>query len=313
MKSRGLSAFTLVELLVVVAILALLVAILLPSLSQASRYTRTAICAANLRHIGQAAHARQGELGLEPLAKGWQGMLLPHAGDQGDMFICPEGEPSAYQTDTLMMADRTNGLFTQFVEGPWAMKLSDTQYNAMGLTESKNNIVPPGYKADSNPHIYWICIEDWRSSHSDRDFEDLRVRITEQADGSAELYCKIGGTGHNLELVDEDQELIATKAQMQSGFAIEMGAGLTSYAMNRDAFSMRGPSGQIFVLDFERHLTDGDQVWKYWEDGLPTFARHTGRINVLRIDGEVRLSYPEEIDPALPSNAERHWYGGIRP
>lgn len=45
-------AFTLIELLIVVSILALLVSILLPALSHAREITRAAICMSNLRHWG---------------------------------------------------------------------------------------------------------------------------------------------------------------------------------------------------------------------------------------------------------------------
>jgi len=50
-------AFTLVELLVVVAISALLAAMLLPGLSQARATSRLVVCAGNLRQIGAAVHA----------------------------------------------------------------------------------------------------------------------------------------------------------------------------------------------------------------------------------------------------------------
>lgn len=53
-RPRPARAFTLIEILVVVAILALLVAILLPSLSQARTSARTAACAANEHQMGLA-------------------------------------------------------------------------------------------------------------------------------------------------------------------------------------------------------------------------------------------------------------------
>jgi prepilin-type N-terminal cleavage/methylation domain-containing protein len=49
-------AFTLIEVLVVVAIIALLIAILLPSLAAAKRQARAVVCATNLRTICTATH-----------------------------------------------------------------------------------------------------------------------------------------------------------------------------------------------------------------------------------------------------------------
>jgi prepilin-type N-terminal cleavage/methylation domain-containing protein/prepilin-type processing-associated H-X9-DG protein len=50
-------AFTLIELLVVVSIIALLIAMLLPSMSRARKQARATACASNLRSLGLAVHA----------------------------------------------------------------------------------------------------------------------------------------------------------------------------------------------------------------------------------------------------------------
>lgn len=67
-RSRGRSGFTLIDVLVSVAVIAVLISILAPSLSMVRETTRRLICASNTRQIG---------LGLAMYAEDFQGILPP--------------------------------------------------------------------------------------------------------------------------------------------------------------------------------------------------------------------------------------------
>jgi prepilin-type N-terminal cleavage/methylation domain-containing protein len=71
---RGRAGFTLIEVLVVVAIIALLISILLPSLSRARDQARLVTCLSNVRALG---------LGCATYAAGWRGRF-PGAGRHAD-------------------------------------------------------------------------------------------------------------------------------------------------------------------------------------------------------------------------------------
>ena len=72
-------AFTLVELLVVVAIIAILVSIIMPSLGRVRILAEEAKCCSNLAQIQRAYHG---------YAAAWQGRLLP--------YICNNARPDAF-------------------------------------------------------------------------------------------------------------------------------------------------------------------------------------------------------------------------
>jgi prepilin-type N-terminal cleavage/methylation domain-containing protein/prepilin-type processing-associated H-X9-DG protein len=86
MRTRQRAAFTLVELLVVIGIIAVLIAILLPALTRARAQANVVKCAANLQQMGQGIqiYITQSK-GKMPLAwqRRWSAPPLPNAVGQG--------------------------------------------------------------------------------------------------------------------------------------------------------------------------------------------------------------------------------------
>jgi len=93
MNRRG---FTLVELLVVIAVIGVLIALLLPALQQSRAAARTTACKSNMRQIGLAMHGfannHQGRFPMTAHAgreSSWVYTLGPYLENVDDIRICP--------------------------------------------------------------------------------------------------------------------------------------------------------------------------------------------------------------------------------
>lgn len=114
-------AFTLLELLIVIVIVALLAGLILPTLGRARLTAKRAACQANLAGIGRAAAMYQSQYGdFVPICwinrspadvvhpfRSWRGMLLPYLGYAG--FNCPAARDSGTIGAVFHSADEILG------------------------------------------------------------------------------------------------------------------------------------------------------------------------------------------------------------
>jgi prepilin-type N-terminal cleavage/methylation domain-containing protein/prepilin-type processing-associated H-X9-DG protein len=164
MKQRH--GFTLVELLVVIGIIAVLISILLPSLSRARQAANSIVCLSNLKHIGLGlfmyANDNHGYLppaqvsytqhGAGKVSETWasllmRGQYLPNIEyDWGQVFqgatilACPENNdaPAGWDPPTLWSKDHTDGRgANKWAAASWVSgKAHDLGYGVNGAFEA---------------------------------------------------------------------------------------------------------------------------------------------------------------------------------
>ena len=324
--------FTLVELLVVIAIIALLIALFVPNMTGMLRHARTFQCQNNLHHIGKALTMLRNdcrEQRMTVAASTWPGALMRFVDNEGDVRICPEDEfptvggdvggSAGAQIAVSKTRDWNNmNHYIDLDDGILSKKLSQTQRASINSGTSANYFanIYPGYVEDGDPNTFIYTFEDIEASgdiNNDWDFLDVDVKVV-VSEGRMTLYpIKISsGRGHWLVWADTHEDMLDPPGVITTSDTrtVEIYGGDTSYGLNVDFLGLTAATQKILAVDYEQVVADSNQDdWSEWHDGngVPTFARHGGKMNVLHMNGSVKLRSPGQIDPVEASVAQKCW------
>ncbi len=164
LKNRRRFSFTLVELLVVVAIISILLALLMPALKNARETAKMIVCASNLRQLSIASNLYVAENnGYYPMAdlgsgmggsdgRWWCGRLLPYVVSTNAVFRCPAYKPRpvlpwppSYFTDGVPFLPGTvNSALTTY---SWNNRLGNVNIPTFGSAKHIAQIRTPGANA----------------------------------------------------------------------------------------------------------------------------------------------------------------------
>jgi prepilin-type N-terminal cleavage/methylation domain-containing protein/prepilin-type processing-associated H-X9-DG protein len=302
MATRKRTAFTLVELLVVVSIIGILMALLLPAVQGARGAARKARCANNLYQIGVAYNNRGSRLRTPLAANRWVSELRPYLEEQGTMYVCPEADPDddpvSEAVGWILLTRHPGGTIRIDCEpGPHCQ----VQGGSFGSAS-------------------YDLVFEWHDSGGD--WDDCVLRFELLGNGWTQVTCIENDRGPNptpevqaqgsfsteFFAPDGTPVLSVARGVMPGATSQYLGSGASAdYGMNNRSHRMTQDAHKILVVEYEKLVADvvGLDAGDIWIDQVA--PRHFGALNVLYVDGHVESHTPVPINPEVPKIHNRHW------
>ena len=270
-------AFTLIELMVVMAMIAMLLALLLPALGNARAAGRATRCAVNLHQLGMLMTPVMGKPATGqpfPTPLAWPGEVFPRCPHLG-IFHCPDGgKGGSGRAEGLAYRNASRGIDVSL----------DGSTNAYFTTR-------PG----SNGTEYVIEDNIAAGPASFNDLNDGYFVIDDQG----VLTVKQSTCGEPNALYLNGQPLWPPDGLMRNHVGQPTpvgGAGRTNYGINTRAWKQGYGSKVIVLMDSTQRTVDPGNTVQAQQTLLES-TRHLGRLNVLMGDGGVIRRTPIELNP----------------
>lgn len=259
---RTAAAFTLIELLVVISIIGVLIGLLLPSLAQARRTSRTAVCMSNIRQQGVGFATYAGD------ARGLLGTFSWKAGQSNSSFAELNGaatDSGAHMNQCVDIIRRwMNPEQPQFTD-----VMVDRNYTYLVILDA-------GHFGDRVPEPAVACPEDALAQAWQRSARDPSNAISRTGDpfpsDSPEFKQTLPAWSTYQLIPSAWTALVGDGAMVQAAFDYSkytITVGATTFTQRR-MDEVRFPSQKVAMFDlFDRHSSSKARFHAYEESKQP--------------------------------------------